>query len=248
MKFTYLLIDFFSVIVPLIFTFHPRLKFYKQWTALFPAVIITAITFIVWDAYFTDLRIWGFNATYLTGVYIGNLPLEEVLFFICIPYACVFTYTSLIVMTKKEISARIQFAISVLLITISVFMVIIFYDHYYTCSAFAVLAALVFINQFILKSLWLSRFYTTYLLLLIPFFIVNGLLTGSGLQNAVVWYNHADIVNLRILTIPIEDIFYGMDLILLNITLYTIITKIIYKKTNDGAKQDTYETAVSSKP
>jgi lycopene cyclase domain-containing protein len=223
MKYTYFLIDFFSVLVPFIFSFHPRLKFYKHWNALFPAVIATAIVFIVWDMYFTRLKIWGFNREYLTGIYIGNLPVEEVLFFLCIPYSCVFTYACLLVITAKRMSKFAQSIISSSLIVLSGFMVLYFHELSYTAYTFALLAILLVIAQYILKADWLSRFYVTYLLLLLPFLIVNGLLTGTGLAAPVVWYNHAAMVNLRILTIPFEDIFYGMNLILLNIIIYSLL-------------------------
>jgi lycopene cyclase domain-containing protein len=100
-------------------------------------------------------------------------------------------------------------------------MAIYFNRRSYTSYTFAGLAFLVFTAQFILKANWLFRFYITYLLLLLPFIIVNGLLTGTGLSNPVVWYNPTQIINVRILTIPFEDIFYGMDLILLNIMIYS---------------------------
>ncbi len=100
-------------------------------------------------------------------------------------------------------------------------MAIWFHTAYYTCYTFAVLAILLFTTQFVLKASWLSKFYITYLLLLLPFLIVNGLLTGTGLENPVVWYNPAHIIGVHILTIPVEDVFYGMNLILLNVMIYT---------------------------
>lgn len=236
MKFTYLLIDLFSVLVPFIFSFHPSLRFYKNWRSLFPAMLLTGGLFIAWDMYFTHLKIWGFNAKYLTGFQIGNLPVEEVLFFLCIPYACVFTYACLNVLIKWKISARTQMVISSLLIAGAVYMALHFLQLSYTSCTFALLALLIFVNQFIFKSKWLSRFYIAYLFLLIPFLIVNGLLTGTGLESPVVWYDPARIVGLRILTIPIEDVFYGMDLILLNVMIYTGLNTNAYLRLKNQRK------------
>ena len=56
--------------------------------------------------------------------------------------------------------------------------------------------------------------------MLIPFFIVNGILTGTGIQEEVVWYNDEENLGIRILTIPVEDILYAFSLILLNLILF----------------------------
>ena len=87
-----------------------------------------------------------------------------------------------------------------------------------------------------LKSGWLSKFYITYLLLLLPFLIVNGLLTGTGLAGPVVWYSPAHIIGPRILTIPIEDVFYGMDLILLNVMIYSGLSARYYLRLKNQRK------------
>ena len=62
----------------------------------------------------------------------------------------------------------------------------------------------------------LGRFYAAYLVHLIPFLLVNGVLTALP----IVWYNNDQNLSLRIGTIPIEDTMYSMLLLLLNITIY----------------------------
>jgi lycopene cyclase domain-containing protein len=61
--------------------------------------------------------------------------------------------------------------------------------------------------------------------MLIPFFIVNGILTGSGIEEQVVWYNDAENLGIRLLTIPVEDTAYAFSLILLNLFLFLKLTK-----------------------
>ncbi|MBK9448696.1 MAG: hypothetical protein IPN95_04650 [Bacteroidetes bacterium] len=55
---------------------------------------------------------------------------------------------------------------------------------------------------------------------MIPFVIVNGILTGAITAEPIVWYNDAENMGMRFITIPMEDFFYGLDLMLLNVMLY----------------------------
>lgn len=222
-RYTYLLIDVLSVFVPLVFSFHPRIRLYRHWNALLPAILVVAVIYALWDSLFVHLGIWGFNPHYITGLYIGNLPIEELLFFICIPYACVFTFECLSGLIAPAFSGinlikSISYVFSALMILIAV----IFHSRAYTASALTLIAGLVFLGTLI-EIPWLPKFYVVYSILLIPFLIVNGLLTGTGLAAPVVWYKDSGITGLRIMTIPAEDIFYGMGLIMLNVWLYTVI-------------------------
>ena len=219
-KYTYLLIDFFTILVPFLFSFHPKLQFYKTWKAFFPAVLISGLIFVLWDIYFTSLGVWGFNSRYLCGLYISNLPLEELLFFLCIPYSCVFTFHCLDLLLSKRMPARLEVVFTPLLIILMLVAGAIGRSQIYTMVTFFGLAALLILSRFVLKISWLGKFYLIYGVLLIPFLIVNGLLTGTGLDEPVVWYSQTGIFGLRILTIPVEDVFYGMALILLNLLIY----------------------------
>jgi len=223
MPYTYLLIDLLAISVPLIFSFHPRIKLYKKWGALIPALLITASVFVVWDIYFTAKGVWSFNSDYLTGIQIANLPMEEVLFFICIPYACVFTYHCISLWTNQKRKASNSFTISLILLLLST--ATYFSDRAYTTVTFFGCSLLLFYVAFINKSKWLGTFYFSCIFLLIPFFICNGILTGTGIESAVVRYNDAENLGIRILTIPVEDTFYGMLMILMNVALFEYFSK-----------------------
>lgn len=228
---TYLLVNLLSVSVPLTCSFHRRLNFYRTWYAFWPAAIITAAFFITWDILFTRLGVWGFNERHLIGITLLDLPLEEWLFFICIPYACVFTYASLKQVASSNFLEPYRGIITVCLIAGCVVLASMNIGRLYTSvtsllTAFFLLAHLMFI-----KRSYLSRFYLAYSVLLVPFFIVNGILTGSFIHEEVVWYNNAENLSVRLFTIPVEDLIYCLLLLLMNVTLYeAFVTRRISRK------------------
>lgn len=220
MKFLYLLVNFFTVIVPFIFSFHPKLKFSEYFKFFFPANFITAFIFICWDILFTKKGVWGFNPDYVTGAYFFNLPIEEILFFICIPFACVFTYHCLNLFFKIRWTTKTE---NIFVISFSALLVITglyFHAQLYTSATFISLGIILVLFKYFFEIRWLAKLVIIYPVLLIPFFIVNGILTGSGLEQPVVWYNNAENLGVRLFTIPVEDIFYGFELTLVNIFFY----------------------------
>ena len=220
MKSLYLLIDFFTILVPFLFSFHPKLKFYKEWKPFFVANLIVLSIFIPWDIAFTQMGVWGFNPTYLCGIYIYNLPIEEILFFICIPYSCVFTYHCLKIFFKFNTNKSLFENISIFLIGLHVTIGLLNYDLWYTSVTYLSTAFVMYFVYFHKKYTWADSFLLIYMVLLIPFFIVNGILTGTGLESPVVWYNNSENLAIRIGTIPIEDVSYGFEMVLINVIFY----------------------------
>ena len=161
--------------------------------------------------------------SYITGVYLFNLPIEEVLFFIAIPYACVFTLHCFGLILENKTYDKVSYVISSLLIFSLGILGIVFIHKLYTAITFLSLAVVIFFLHFILKARWLGRFYMVYPVLLIPFFIVNGILTGSGLKEPIVSYNNNENLAIRIFTIPVEDIFFGILLVITNLGVYDFI-------------------------
>jgi lycopene cyclase domain-containing protein len=216
MEYTYLLLNIGSLIVPLVFSFHPKLLFYKEWKSFFPALAIVALAFIIWDIYFTSIGVWGFNEQYLMGINIFNLPLEEALFFICIPYASVYTYHCFQIFFEID-KPRLTKVISLSLIIILTLVLLFNFNKLYTGVTFS-LTLLLLIYIYISNPKWLGIFYLSFAVILIPFFIVNGALTGMFFEIPVVWYNDLENLGIRIISIPIEDSVYAL-LMLLSTTL-----------------------------
>ena len=92
MKAAYLMVDLAAVAFPLAFSFSSRYGFGADWKKAWAAVILSAIPFLAWDMAFTRAGIWSFNPRYVLGPGFFNLPFEEALFFLCIPFSCLFIY------------------------------------------------------------------------------------------------------------------------------------------------------------
>lgn len=221
MHYTYLIIDMCTVAFPFAFSFWRAFPFYRHWRAFFPAVIVTALFYTIWDAGFTYLGVWGFNPRYVCGLYIANLPIEEILFFLCIPYACVFTFFSFKLVIKNDKQyLKAENIVTPLIIAALSIVAATGYTKLYTLTGFGFAAVLLVLAKYVCKVTWLWIFYAVYAVIQLPFFIVNGLLTGNWLSAPVVWYNNNENLAIRLTTIPVEDIFYGMGLLLMNTLLY----------------------------
>lgn len=230
MKSLYLLVDFFTIIIPLLFSFHPKIKFYKTWKQFFIASGIVAIIFISWDAVFTFAGVWKFNPKYITGIYFLKLPVEEILFFICIPFSCVFTFFCLDKFYKLGWAHKTEKVFVIVLFLVLVITGIFFGERLYTSITFITTGFLSFFLKFIFQVKWFGKAITVYAILLLPFLVVNGILTGTGLQEPVVIYNKTQMLNIRLFTIPIEDVVYGLELFLLNLAGYKFLVAVKWKK------------------
>ncbi|RYE22110.1 MAG: lycopene cyclase domain-containing protein [Sphingobacteriaceae bacterium] len=221
MKYAYLLINFLSVIFPLLLSFDSRVRYYKSWKYIWPGLLLTGIVFLIWDVIFTVKGVWSFNPDYILGISFFRLPLEEILFFLTIPFSCIFIYACLNYYVKWQIPDRIVSILNVLLLIVSALMLLFYYNRLYTLINFGTLFLLLILLVFVLKVKWMNRFYLAYLVSLIPFYIVNGILTSVP----IVSYNNAENLGVRVGTIPVEDHFYLMSLLLMNIAFFEYFKK-----------------------
>lgn len=218
MRYTYLIINFLIILVPLLYSADRRIRYYRCFPALACSIVIVGLPYIVWDAVVTRWREWSFNPPYIIGVYVMNLPIEEILFFVTVPFSCLFIYESVAYYTEDR-PLRFSPAWFVALALALGAAALIAGGHGYTMKAFlacalALVAGLALRPESLLGSrhwLWLAICY-------IPFFVVNSLLTAIP----VVEYNPAAILGPRIGTIPVEDFFYNFSMLSLYGLFYLV--------------------------
>lgn len=221
----YLLINLAAISIPFIAGFDKRLKFYRLWKYLIPAIILTMLIFIPWDIIKTANGVWGFNPEYLTGIYVFNLPLEELLFFIAIPYACMFTYHAMGYVISYGSFTGVAKVVTVILIIGLLALAIKNVSLTYTFVTFSATAIFLALHLLYARQDYMGRFYITFLIILIPFFLVNGALTGMFTPDPVVWYNDNENLGIRMGTIPVEDSVYALLLLLMNTTIYEALKR-----------------------
>jgi lycopene cyclase domain-containing protein len=233
--YTYLLINFFTIIICFIASFDKRLKFNTHFISFLTGAAIVAVPFLIWDIIFTKQGIWWFDFDYTIGFHIAGLPIEEWLFFFCIPFSCVFTYYCLELFFKWENLPAYNNLIAFAGIIACALMGLSYKEQLYTSvTAWFTFGSFVLLHL-VFRVSWLTRATLTYILLLPGFFLVNGVLTGTGIPSPIVNYNEAEIMGIRMLTIPIEDSIYGLSQFLWNIFFF----KLIHRKTGSKLKSNT---------
>lgn len=220
----YLWIILGTIIFPLLLSFDKKIHFYTHWKTVFPAIFAVGIFFLLWDNYFTEHRIWGFNPLYVQGIYLFRLPLEEVLFFLVVPYACLFVYEVVkgyLPDLKLDLLGR---AFAFLMVLSGLLLTIFYLRNWYTLTACSLSVLLVIGVHFRARAKWFNHFALAFMICLIPFLIVNGILTGFATPEPVVWYSEDHITGIRIGTIPLEDIYYNLSMLLPIVLIHEVLS------------------------
>lgn len=213
---TYLLINILTCFFPIVLSFDKKVHFYQKWKFIFPGLLISGALYLIWDYIFTIQNVWSFNPSYILGIKFFDLPLEEILFFITVPFACIFIYECLKVYFNPKITQEISRGITYILIIACIILIFFFYDRLYSFINFSTLLIILIYTLVKPIKLNMGQFYLAYLVSLVPFYIVNGILTSIP----IVLYNNTENMGLRVGSIPFEDHFYSMSLILLNLIFF----------------------------
>lgn len=220
----YLYILLGSLFVPMLFSIF-FIDFIKHWKSFFLSTSIMAVLFLIWDAIFTAQGIWGFEEKYCLGINFFKMPIEEWLFFYIIPFCSLFTHFAFFYKFPfKKLKKNTTFIITLILILCSLILLITNYSKAYTFVNYTFLLITLSIGL-LFKVQLLQKFYISFLIIVIPFFIVNGVLTGVATEIPVVWYDNSENLGIRLSTIPVEDIGYAFSMLFGNLMLFDKFNK-----------------------
>ena len=219
-KWLYLSLHIFSFIPVFLLSFDKRVAYYKSWKKLFPAILLVAIPFILWDVVFTAWRVWGFNEAYHLKFLIFGLPVEEILFFIIIPFSSIFIYQCLAYYFPRDILAPLDKIISLGFGGLLILSGLFYWDRIYTSTSFLLTGGFLVAHYLYIENKYRTKFYLSYLVTWIPFLLVDGILTGGYTDQPVVIYHPEEFLSLRITSVPLEDSIYGLLLLLLNMSIF----------------------------
>lgn len=230
MKSEYFLFNSIVILGPLIVPYvYSRALIPKKKSTIMALGIVGSI-FVVWDMLVTGY-FWHFNEKYTLGVNIGSIPFEELLFFLTVPYACLFTYVNLRSFLTDigrhaydndhyilELASKV-----VLLLCFFAGLYGFFMSIYYFVIACWALCISIIIDIYGTKTRNLYKIYMWLFLIIVLLLtsIFNMYLTARP----VVIYNPSYILNIRIGTIPIEDFLYSLSLMVGIVAIYEYFSR-----------------------
>lgn len=202
----YLLLNLGTIFAGIIIIKVCKIKFSIR--AFSRSLLLVSLPFIIWDSWAVANNHWSFNEEFSTGIYISNLAIEEILFFIAVPFVMTVIYQALNKFIKPAIFKGTRPLMAILFI-LGVLLTLSSDQFSYTqiCSLVfvGVIGLLVADNQLIKQR----NFWFFQLILLCLFLVFNSLLTALP----VIQYSPNEIISFRVGAIPIEDFFYNFALI-----------------------------------
>lgn len=204
-----MLLDLAIVVGPLALSFDRKVRYVRHWPAAFLSSLIVGVPYAVWDSAMAAKGAWGFSERFAGAFRIFFLPPGELLFFIVVPFSCVFIYEVITAHVPERSSGpgRIPWISAAALLAVGA---ILLRARLYTSSVMLSAALFLLLALILSPNMLGSRvFWLAVAASYAPFLVANGALTSIP----IVTYGEWAIVCPRIFSIPMEDFLYSFSLL-----------------------------------
>ena len=216
---TYSLIALAVLAGPLAASFEPPVHFWKHWPSVAAALALSGALYLFWDALVVRRGDWKFNSRFTGTFRLFGLPAGEYLFFVAVPYACLFLFE--VVRTFSGATVWWPSEAADLLVTALAFAAAAWMLRSRSYTTLALTSVAAFLTTLALTNPGLaghSEFWIWFGLCFVGFILVDGAYTTLP----TIWYNPLAVTGLRIGPIPIEDFFYNFSYLGLTLCFYLL--------------------------
>lgn len=216
MRAEYLLFDLLILAGPLALSLMPRHDFRARARSIAIATLAVAVPFVFWDSAVAGSH-WWFDARYTVGLELFGLPIEEVLFFVAVPYACAFSWETLLSGGKARATlSSWVYAVPVLSLVAGLAL-LVGGGPGYTGLTLVALGLAGALDHILGTGLLRMRRYYAFAGLVTLF---TGVFNSYLTWRPVVHYGEVHQLGIRVGTIPIEDFGYGLALCTATVTVF----------------------------
>ncbi len=224
-KLSYFALLLIYLAIPVLLGAIQKIRFAVRLPYLLPAAVFAGAIFIMLNKRFVESDIWTFNADYLSGIFLLNVPAEEWVALLLIPLSSAYIYEWLKMRTEQFEQSNLFVGVSLVFFVFSAIVAYFFRQSIVTFFIFFLIAIYlgytVFRNRF--KKHY-TTFYLAYFISLIPFAVV------SFISNSlpILVFNTDHIMGLTGFGVPIERMAYLFLLLLINTTIYEYLNERQY--------------------
>ncbi|MBD3166555.1 lycopene cyclase domain-containing protein [bacterium] len=226
MKIEYLLFNLVVLAGPTAMSFERQIRFVRRWPLAIAAAAIVAVPYILWDHAVTG-RHWDFNPAF-TLIRLWDLPVGEWLFFLSVPFAMLFLW-EVITFYRNGEQPRESLGLfrKIVIVLIGPGAFIFSFGLEYTGLVLIALGFSAFIDMNLHTEVFLQpRVFVYMAISILATTIFNMYLTGRP----VVLYGEEYQLSFRIISIPVEDYFYGLAHLTLVATVYEALKGFVDKR------------------
>ncbi len=184
---------------------------------ILPAVVFSAIIFLMINIRLAELKVFVYNLNYLSGISWLQYPAEE---WLLLPVVSMLSFAAYLLAKKRLTSfekPNLFVIISLVLLVVSGLITWFSRQKIYPFSMFTLLTIYlgytVFRNRF---KHHLTSFYLAFLMMIIPFFVLRAAVFSSS----VIIPDNNFLFGISLVNMPVEEFAFLFLLMLINFTIY----------------------------